>query len=214
MGIIKDITDIRFGNLISKIPLWNDPKNGFLWLCECDCGNEIEVYCSRLMNGGKTSCGCQKEENLKIDLKIRMEKYLQWNNNCLEWIGPKSSCGYGLINYKRNRYLAHRAIWIMKNGEIPYKFEICHKCDNPSCCNLDHLFLGTHDDNMKDMVSKKRLKGKKGEANTQSKLTEDEVKEIRKMKLEGWYGTTLAKKFNVTHALIYSICNKKSWKHI
>jgi len=72
------------------------------------------------------------------------------------WIGSKSSGNHRCV-------LTHRFIWEYTYGEIPSKLEVLHKCDNPSCVNVEHLFLGTHTDNMKDMSSKWRgTKSKSG----------------------------------------------------
>lgn len=77
-------------------------------------------------------------------------------SNCVEFPGCKDTGGYGLKRRQGKLYKAHRLAWIDVHGEILKELFVCHKCDNPACINLDHLFLGTHSDNMLDMYKKKR----------------------------------------------------------
>lgn len=85
----------------------------------------------------------------KVDLK--------GPDDCWEWQASKLPDGYGSFGV-RSRVVdkAHRVSWVLKNGPIPDGMSVCHRCDNPPCVNPDHLFLGTQQDNMKDMVSKGR----------------------------------------------------------
>jgi len=79
-------------------------------------------------------------------------------NTCHIWVGTKTQGKYGVFNWHKHRYMAHRIIWEWTYGEIPDKMLICHKCDNPSCVNIKHLFLGNYKDNMQDAVQKGRMK--------------------------------------------------------
>jgi hypothetical protein len=88
-----------------------------------------------------------------------MERF--WNkvergDGCWEWRGAKSRFGYGRFIVGRNNRLAHRVAWAATRGEIPVGMNVCHRCDNPSCVNPDHLFLGTQRDNVRDMHEKGR----------------------------------------------------------
>jgi len=98
-----------------------------------------------------------------MKLTLTHEEYLYSLNShkvdkvfCKEWYGAKNSEGYGTTTYKGKIIYAHRLAWIKKNGDIPKGMYICHKCDNPSCYNINHLFLGTPKDNCQDKVKKGR----------------------------------------------------------
>jgi len=78
--------------------------------------------------------------------------------NCIVWEGYKNKKGYGQVWFNNRQQKAHRVAWIKAYGDIPNNLYVCHHCDNPSCVNVDHLFLGTQTDNMRDCVQKGRNK--------------------------------------------------------
>jgi hypothetical protein len=93
---------------------------------------------------------------------------------CWMWLGSKIYSGHGQLRAIGRTVQAHRAMWTLVNGSIELNGEyrgacVCHKCDNPPCVNPDHLFIGSHADNIQDMIKKGRFR-KKGMAGTNVKL--------------------------------------------
>jgi len=148
------------------------------------------------------------------------EKTLErfWNkvnksSGCWEWLGAKDRDGYGYFGVKRKAKKAHRLSWLLFFKTDPGKYHVCHKCDNPSCVNPDHLFLGSHTDNVQDCVRKGR--NNIGTRNGSSKLTPDDIQEIRRKYKFRTYGTTkLAEEYGVSYQMIHRIVTDKNWRHV
>ena len=138
----------------------------------------------------------------KVDIKSEDE--------CWNWLAGKLRGGYGCFKVNSIKTLTHRFSYELKNGHIPEGMCICHKCDNPSCVNPSHLWLGTHQDNMKDRNMKDH--NIKGSAHSVSKLTEQQILEIRN--IININQTEIAKLYGVSKALISLIKNNKIWRHI
>jgi HNH endonuclease len=93
------------------------------------------------------------------DLLKRFWEKVRKSKGCWNWIAYKNKQGYGRFGLKAGECInAHRVSWVIHNGNIPDNYFICHKCYNPSCVNPDHLFCGTRQDNMNDMMIKKRAR--------------------------------------------------------
>lgn len=90
---------------------------------------------------------------------------------CLEWTGARDHDGYGRINSAGLRLRTHRVAWAHENGPIPSGMLVLHRCDNPPCCNPDHLFIGTNADNTADMMDKCRWRSCGGWCGGPSKST-------------------------------------------
>ena len=136
--------------------------------------------------------------------------------NCWEWTGPLTKNGYGTFSGV-NRMTAHRKSYVIKFGLIPKGMLVCHKCDNRKCINPDHLFIGTHQDNMKDMVSKGRSKYQPaplGELNPVSKLTNNDIRQIMKLNEDGMSSRAIAKVIGVSYNAICMVLLGRTWSHI
>ena len=134
------------------------------------------------------------------------------DNGCWEWMGTKLRGGYGGLSVRGKTWQAHRFSYVVFIGEIPDGMLVCHACDNPSCVNPNHLFLGTHKTNAEDRVKKKR--SSVGESFPKSKLKEQEILEIRRYASLGVTRRTLAKMFRVGSTCITYVVNKRTWRHI
>ncbi len=86
----------------------------------------------------------------------RLPERLRASGDCLEFVGAKNAFGYGIIRVAGKNKMAHRVAWEIANGQIPEGMLVCHRCDNPPCCNAAHLFIGTQLDNVRDMWTKDR----------------------------------------------------------
>lgn len=138
------------------------------------------------------------------------------SNDCWEWNGYLFETGYGKVSIKRlhkNALKAHRVSYMMHCGPIPKGMKICHKCDNRKCVNPAHLFLGTQQDNVKDMIAKGRNANTKGSANGNSKLTESDIKEIVKL-LSIKNNKEIGAIYKVTHSTISLIRLGKRWSEV
>ena len=134
-------------------------------------------------------------------------------DGCWIWKSSKFKSGYGIFTINKKPYRAHRIAFELFKMPIPNGLHVLHKCDNPACVNPDHLFLGTHQDNMDDMCKKGRhvTNPLKGELAVNSKLTSDQVKSI---KTDARLQRIIAAQYGVHQVLISRIKNGKAWAHI
>lgn len=126
---------------------------------------------------------------------------------CLEWMGARTQKGYGVWAVRGTRTTAHRVAWEMVNGPIPDGMYACHKCDNPACCRVDHLFLGTPEDNQRDMDNK-------GRRVRVTVLTQAQVDEIRSGKFSGCSTREIARHFGISKSHVHRILRRENWAHV
>lgn len=93
----------------------------------------------------------------KIRSLIFSRVFLDPKANCWEWNGCRNQLGYGQLRFEGVLWLLHRLTYTLFIGEIPKGLFVCHSCDNPSCCNPEHLWVGTHTHNMRDAALKGRI---------------------------------------------------------
>jgi hypothetical protein len=131
---------------------------------------------------------------------------------CWEWTGNRNALGYGIVTVQHSkRFRAHRVAWELTRGPIPDGMVVCHRCDNPPCCNPEHLFLGTHDENMADMVAKDRHA--RGERNGHARMTSEQVREIREARARGEPLCLLAERYGISETGVCNIAKGRSWGH-
>jgi hypothetical protein len=146
----------------------------------------------------------------KVDKKGPIHPIL--GTMCWVWTASLKKDGYGNIGIAGKTILAHRLSWELSFGSIPDGFQVLHTCDNPPCCNPEHLFLGKPGDNAKDRDEKGRTNNHtKGENNGRAKLTVDQIVEIRRLRSTGLSLRKIASMFHVGNQHICRIVRGERW---
>lgn len=144
-------------------------------------------------------------------------------SGCWVWLRARNKQGYGLVRFNKVTIGAHRLAYQLTCGDIPAGLFVCHRCDNPPCCNPDHLFLGTTTDNQRDCVNKGRHKLQKRPQDSafrgqyftgRAKLTEGQVVEIRTALSANVGPYTLARQYGVCYDTIRNIAIRRTWRLI
>jgi len=149
-------------------------------------------------------------------------------SGCWEFQAAKDRDGYHRFGYKlegSNKYIqcgAHRFIMLIMGYNIPKGYVVCHHCDNPSCVNPEHLFIGTPADNNLDKLLKGRAKAPKGEKQANASLTDQQAREIKQRAVVGWrrgYNngsniSELAKEYGIPRELVRRIARGELYKHV
>ncbi len=150
-----------------------------------------------------------KRNRRGIDIKERLFEKIEKTNTCWIWKGCLIESGYGTIGYKGKNFVVHRLMYELFVAKIPEGMLACHICDNKLCCNPSHIFLGTHKDNLVDMVNKKRSNF--GEKHHNARLKTEEAREIKFSKEKN---TILSDRFKVSAGHIDNIRLGIRWKHL
>lgn len=189
-------------------------SRGFSLKIRCKkCKAHFEIPLSKLGKRKYCSAACKFSKTLKQRFFEKVS--VKSKSECWPWVANTSPKGYGMIGSGKTKVGAHRVSWEIHKGSIPDGLQVLHKCDNPPCVNPRHLFLGTHGDNMRDMVEKHRNKDVKGEKNPMSKLNGCEVLKIRRRRKK--FGETLrslATDFGISKSNVSFIVRNESWTNL
>lgn len=154
----------------------------------------------------------------RVRFERRLWTRIEKSSSCWVWQGALNSTGYGVIGVRKHghyqQYRVHRVVYELLVAVVPDDLILCHTCDNPRCCNPDHLFLGTHRDNAVDRQSKGRGSKLRGSQNPSAKLSEDKVRDIRRLWAAGATNAQLAVAYGVSWGLIRKIVQRFLWRHV
>lgn len=135
---------------------------------------------------------------------------------CWVWSAGKLHFGHGFFHYtlinKKVTVLAHRFAFLLTYGTFPKELCICHHCDNPSCCNPEHLFLGTTQDNILDKIRKNRHPF--GLSHGMAKLTDEDVYEIFYLQSLGMTQRAIAANLDISQKTVWSVLHRRTWRHV
>ena len=193
-------------------------------LCQCGCGQQTKIANKtqrsdgvvkgqhrRFVSGHRDFAKIIKPIAERFWAKVDKSK---GESGCWEWTGAKASNGYGKTYHHKRPVDTHRVVWEITNGEIPNGLFVCHTCDNKSCVNPAHLFLGTPLENMIDKVNKGRHNSPRGEGNAFHKLTDELVISVRKQHAAGVSIYRLSKDTGISKTTLRSAINRRTWRHV
>ncbi len=163
----------------------------------------------------------QRRRPIRSKMNMFMEKVSpEPNTGCWLWMASLDNAGYGQFWFLGTMMRSSRVSWLLFRGSIPkgkgcHGVCVLHKCDVRACVNPDHLFLGTHQDNVDDREAKGRgrMPDNRGALNGLAKLTDDKVREIRtRYKAGGVSQAALAKEFGVARSTVSMVTSGRLWK--
>lgn len=187
----------------------------------CDtCGSDFSAFPSAIKRG-RRFCGsiCARAGQRRAGPPAGPMEPRLWSKvdresgaPCWLWTGRLNDAGYGLFDTERGPELAHRLVWRVVRGPLSDDLELRHVgCRVRRCVNPEHTTPGTHAENMADMAEDG---SKKGELHAMAVLTEDAVREIRRLVANGAQHAPLAERFGVSRQTIGDVVRRKSWDHI
>lgn len=132
-------------------------------------------------------------------------------NGCIEWTGSRYPTGYGSFWFEGRVQPAHRVAWLLAGKPLTKAEYVLHRCDNPPCVNVEHLFTGSHQDNMDDMAAKGRRASQPGALNANARLKASDVEQI--VALRGVASSrSVGSRFGISHRAVLNIWNGKAWR--
>lgn len=151
----------------------------------------------------------------KLPLEQRFwSRIAKRETGCWEWTGSRHDRGYGQmynceVGGGSRKEFTHRVAWRLTHGDIPAGAHVLHRCDNRLCCNADHLFIGTNDDNIRDKMAKSRQS--RGHTHPRTKLSESDIPAIRR---DPRNLCQLGRHYGVSAATIRDVKIGKTWRHV
>lgn len=189
------------------------------------CGKKFSTFVAwdKKVRGGKRCCS---RECSSIEARIDYNDWEKFwakleikDNGCWEWPGPYQTrhpdYPYGKVHLSwrtQESVAAHRLAWEIVHGPIPDGLIVRHSCDNPKCCNPQHLLIGTCKDNSQDMVTRNRQM--KGNRHFRAKLREEYIADIRERLLAGESQQSIADDYGVCQVTISSVSLGETWRHV
>lgn len=146
----------------------------------------------------------ERKERFRQNVPTKLE------TPCILFDGYLNAQGYGCMRRGKRSWLAHRWEWREVHGTIPRKMLVLHRCDNPPCIRVSHLYLGTQSDNMRHM----RQKGRQALTSNRSHLEPDQVLEIRRWCKAGIEMNVIAKKFKIPRDIVYGIHSGENFGYL
>lgn len=219
-GRFQDLTGRTFGRWTVISFQGCNVRHHSEWMCRCECGTQKITLGTYLLCGQSLSCGrcvanMSTAEYDVIAMRRLMASVAVSPSGCWEWQKKPEPNGYGRTTYRRRRIGSHVLSYQLHRGVIPHGMYVCHTCDNRVCVNPDHLFLGTHQENVDDMVSKGRHFHPTGERHGRAKLTESQVTEIKSLCDSGESTQDqIAAMFGVQRTTVSSIACGRNWGYL
>lgn len=208
---------LKYGSDFDRSPI--GPKHGPVCaVTECSLPSGSRGFCvghyTRFLRQGddfdRSPIDHREESGLDVIERALREAV---PDKCWEWPLHQSKSGYGEVTINRVPLRAHRVVCGEAHGPPPSRDHFaCHSCDNPACINKYHLRWDTHAGNIADRQNRGRQL--KGERHHKAKLTETDVREIRKRIASGENNPSIARAFNVSAGTVWYIRNGIHWRHV
>jgi hypothetical protein len=146
--------------------------------------------------------------------ELRFWDKVRIGDGCWLWTASQDAIGYGAFRAQRRLHRAHRMAWMLTHGEIPAGLCVCHRCDVRACVRPGHLFLGTHQENIRDRDAKGRQARLRGSLAGAAKATEANVLEIRSRHGRGESIAGIARAIGLSTSQVGRIVRGESWAHL
>jgi len=190
--------------------------------CQCGCGKDTPLSRANDMRigiqVGKPTRYCHGHNaTASAADRLRRKTVVSESSSCWEWQAARTRSGYGIFSVRGKLTYVHRFSYELHIGPIPVGYHVCHRCDNPSCCNPDHLFLGTDRENLSDMRDKGRGSDPpkfQGDTHPNAKLSPDDVRTIRARVELGDNTNDIAVDFGISRSNVYAVARRETWQHI